>query len=67
MKNLQSNLLGRLVTVTDDTANRPYSIVAIWLPDGQKTPFVALEPVNQFGKSTGGALVTADLTQITIR
>ena len=64
MKTLHTSLLGRTVNLTGDTTNRPYSVVAVWLPEGDKTPSVCLEAANQFGKSIGGQLVTASLTDI---
>ena len=67
MKNLHTSLLGRIVTLTGDTSNKPYGIVAIWLVDGSHMPSVALEPMNLFGKSTGGSVVTAHLTDVSFR
>jgi hypothetical protein len=68
MKNLHTSLLGRIVTLTDDTTNRPYVIVAVWLTDGaHTTPSIALESVNQFGKSVGGPIVTCFLTDASLR
>lgn len=66
MKNLQTNLLGRSVNLTGDTTNRLYSVVAIWLADGDKTPSVAIEQVNTFGRPIGGPIVTAHLTDLFI-
>lgn len=67
MKNLHTTLVGRFVTLTDDTTNRPYLIVAIWLGTSCDTPSVALEACNQFGKSIGGPIVTAPLTDLSIQ
>jgi len=64
MKKLQTSLLGRIVTLSGDTTNRPYVIVAIWLADGTNMPSVALESVNQFGKSIGGPIATCCLTYV---
>jgi hypothetical protein len=60
VKNLFTSLLGRFVTLTSDTTNRPYVIVAIWL---EEFPVVALEALNSFHRPVGGPLVIVDLGQ----
>jgi len=68
MKNkLQSNLIGRFITLTDDTSNKSYCIVAVWLPDADRTPSIALESVNAFGRSIGGPIIISYLDAITFQ